>query len=252
MIDMAPDLLVLLFFVAGTAGCIDALAGGGGLIVLPVLLSIGMPPTVALATNKLQATGGSLAATVYFVRSGTIDLRRFLPVALLAFAGALSGAALALHVGASSLRIVLPIVLIGIAAFVSLTPGFAAIDKKARISLVVYAVAAAPLIGFYDGFLGPGTGTFLCLSMAGLLGFSMVKATAHAKLLNFASNAAALGYFAIAGQVHWLAGFVMLAGQVGGGWVGARLVLTKGRGLIRAATVVMCVALSIKLLADRF
>jgi len=252
MIDMAPDLLVLLFFVAGTAGCIDALAGGGGLIVLPVLLSIGMPPTVALATNKLQATGGSLAATVYFVRSGTIDLRRFLPVALLAFAGALSGAALALHVGASFLRIVLPIVLIGIAAFVALTPGFAAIDKKARISLVVYAVAAAPLIGFYDGFLGPGTGTFLCLSMAGLLGLSMVKATAHAKLLNFASNAAALGYFAIAGQVHWLAGFVMLAGQVGGGWLGARLVLTKGRGLIRAATVVMCVALSIKLLADRF
>lgn len=250
--ELDIGVMLLLFAVAGAAGLVDALAGGGGLIVVPALLAAGLPPATALATNKLQAVGGSLAATTFFARSGLLDARRFIPAVLCAFIGSTLGAMTTLMMSPARLQLVIPIVLICVALYVAIDSKRTKQPRGARMTPFVYGVGAGLVIGFYDGFLGPGTGTMFCMSMVALLGFDIVKATAHAKMLNLATNAAALGYFFIFGHIAWVIGLVMLAGQLIGGWVGARMALKRGQRLIRMAVIVICVIMSAKLVAQRF
>lgn len=249
--DFSPEVLLLLVGVAFLAGYIDSIAGGGGLLVLPALLAAGVPPAAALATNKLQASGGSLTASLYFIRKGLISPRQIGPAILFAFLGAMTGGWLLLQVDPGLLKRAVPILLLGVAVFFLVSPSFGERQPQ-RLSLAAFSATAALGIGFYDGFFGPGTGMLLALAGVGLLGLNLVDATANAKVLNFASNLAALLLFAMLGEVLWVLGGMMLVGQVLGGYLGARTALKGGQKLIRWVVIAMCVALCAKLLFDVF
>ncbi len=247
---LAPTVLAALFGVACVAGCIDAIAGGGGLLSIPVLFWAGVPPASVFGTNKVQGTAGSLSASIHFVRAGAVDFRRFWP----AFLGALLGGVLgaySLHlVDPATLRRVIPWVLIAIALYMLLAKRAGEVERRQRVGVGLFACTAALCIGGYDGFFGPGAGTFYALACVSLLGLTLPVATAHSKLLNFASNIASLTFFILAGKVLWLPGLVMACGQFLGAQVGARLVLKGGTKLVRVVLVVMSILLAAKLISD--
>lgn len=246
------QLLLLLFLVALLAGFIDSIAGGGGLLTLPVLLACGLTPAQALATNKLQSSGGSFSASLYFVQRGVVDLWQLRWVIGSTFLGATIGTLLVTQIDAGFLRVMLPLLTIGMGLYFLLAPSLSQADRPARLSLTSFAFAAALPVGFYDGFFGPGAGMFYALIHVTLLGFNLTKATAHAKVLNFTSNLAALLFFMLGGHVLWLVGLVMLCGQFIGARLGARMVLRNGRKLIRPMLIAVSSIMSLKLLYDTF
>ncbi|MER1966632.1 TSUP family transporter [Castellaniella sp. GW247-6E4] len=246
--EFSAEIAVLLFFVAMLAGIVDAIAGGGGLIVIPALLAAGLPPEAAIATNKIGGIGGSTAATLHFLRTRQIDLHRSRWMALGAFVGSLMGGIVLTQIDSSVLSRLIPVLLIGFALYFLLSPRVGAEDRKARIPVATYALVAAPLIGFYDGFFGPGTGTFLAISLVTLLGFNLVKATAHTKLLNLCSNIASVLFFSLNGNILWAFGLPLLAGQWIGGTIGARLVVSHGHRLIKIVMSVVAIAISAKMI----
>lgn len=248
--EFGLEMYALLFGVALLAGFIDAIAGGGGLITIPALLATGMPPALALGTNKLQACGGSFSASWYFIRRKAVNLREIAVLIAMTFLGAVLGTILVQQMNVDFLKKILPFLIFAIGIYFLLTPKLGENDKQKRVSYLVFALTAGFAIGFYDGFFGPGTGSFLSLAFVTLLGFNLAKATAHAKVLNFTSNIASLLFFLIGGQVAWTLGLVMLAGQFIGARMGARMVLTKGQKLIRPMVVVVAFAMSSKLAFD--
>ncbi|WP_323012006.1 TSUP family transporter [Castellaniella sp.] len=248
--EITFDVAALLFFASLLAGIIDAIAGGGGLITIPALLAVGLPPGAAIATNKVGGIAGSAAATLHFLRIRQLDLARCRWMMVGTFLGSLFGGIALTLIDSSHLKQIIPVLLIGFALYFLLTPKVGAQDHKERLSVVAYAATVAPLLGFYDGFFGPGVGTFLAISCVTLLGMNLVKATAHAKLLNLCSNLAALIFFALHGNIIWAYGLPMLAGQWIGGTIGARLVVKKGHQLIRILMVVMATVISVKMLLE--
>ncbi|WP_127956954.1 TSUP family transporter [Serratia microhaemolytica] len=247
---LEPTLLGLLFLVALLAGFIDSIAGGGGLLTVPALLAVGVPPAQALATNKLQAVGGSFSASWYFVRRGAVDLAAEKLTILFTLLGSVLGALLIQHLHADLLRQMLPLLVIAIGCYFLLTPQLGQYDQQRRLGGFAFGLFAGAIIGFYDGFFGPGAGSFYALAYVTLCGFNLAKATAHAKVLNFTSNLGSLVLFIIAGKVLWNIGLIMLLGQVIGARLGARMVLSKGQRLIRPMIVVMSLLISVKLLYD--
>ncbi|WP_213989830.1 sulfite exporter TauE/SafE family protein [Sodalis sp. dw_96] len=247
---VSPPVLLLLFGVAIFAGFIDSIAGGGGLITVPVLLAAGLPPAQALGTNKLQSVGGSFSASLYFIRRRAVDLGGQKLTIAMTFIGSMTGAILIQHLQAGLLRQVLPLLVIGIGLYFLLMPRIGEEDRQRRLSPWPFALAAGCGVGFYDGFFGPGAGSFYALAYVTLCGFNLAKSTAHAKVLNFTSNLGGLILFIVAGKLVWSVGFVMLAGQIIGARLGARMVLTKGQKLIRPMIVVVSLLMSIKLLYD--
>lgn len=245
---MDPQILGLLVLAAIAAGFVDSIAGGGGLITVPVLMMAGLPPDQALATNKVQGSVGAATAALAYARSGLVDLRRQLRTAALAFVAGLAGALLVTALPAQALRVMLPVVLIGIALFFAFKPGLNDLDRAARLSPGVFALTMVPAIGFYDGLIGPGAGAFYMLAFVALAGFGILKATAHTKLLNFASNLGGLTAFALTGHPLWAAGLLMGAGQMLGAWLGARLAMRIGARVIRPLLVVTSTALALRLL----
>ena len=248
--ELTLEILLLLFVIATLAGFIDAIAGGGGLITIPALLAVGMPPTMALGTNKLQSCGGSFSASWYFIRRKAVNLREIMELILFTFVGAVLGTLLVQQMDTGFLKKILPFLIFAIGIYFLLTPKLGESDKKQRVSYWRFALTAGLGMGFYDGFFGPGTGSFLSLAFVLLLGFNLAKATAHAKVLNFTSNIASLIFFVIGGQVIWSVGFTMLVGQFLGARLGARMVLTKGQKLIRPMVVVVAFIMATKLAFD--
>jgi uncharacterized protein len=230
------------------AGCVDTIAGGGGLITLPALLMTGIPPAAALATSKLQATGGSVTATLFFLRKRAIQLAAHRWAVATTFLGATLGGWLVLKIDASLLSRLITVLLLALGTYFALSPQIGTVDQQQRIGSTSFALTAAPLIGFYDGFFGPGTGMFLALAFVKLRGYNLTKATAHTKLLNATSNVAALIYFMLFGKIYWVAGLAMFSGQLLGALLGGRLVLKHGASLIRPMVTVVCFALAIRLL----
>ena len=243
-------MLVALFFTAILAGIIDSLAGGGGLLTVPALMAAGMPPAQALATNKLQACGGSLSASIYFVRRKVVNLADQKLNILMTFIGSMIGALLVQHVQSEILRQILPLLIIGIGLYFLLTPKLGEADRQQRLYGLPFALVAGGCVGFYDGFFGPGAGSFYALAFVTLMGFNLAKSTAHAKVLNATSNVGGLLLFIIGGKVIWATGFVMMVGQFFGARMGSRLVLSKGQTLIRPMIVVVSAVMSAKLLYD--
>jgi uncharacterized membrane protein YfcA len=246
---LPPTLLAILFAVSVVAGGIDAIAGGGGLLCLPALLSAGLTPAQTLATNKLQSSFGSSSATWNFHRKGAIDLKAMRLAILTVFAGAAAGTLVVQRIDPGFLKSALPPALVAIAAYFLFKPNLGDEDRHHRISLETFTLTMAPLIGFYDGFFGPGAGSFYAIAMVELLGFNLTRATANTKLLNLTSNIAAVLAFLLGGQIVWSAGLVMALGQFIGGRVGSHLVLKKGARLVRPLLVVMSLAMTVKLVA---
>lgn len=247
---VSPTMLGVLFIVAVLAGFIDALAGGGGLLTVPALLAAGMSPAQALATNKLQACGGSFSASLYFLRRKAVSLSDQKLNILMTFIGSISGALLVQYIESDILRQILPILVISIGLYFLLMPKLGEEDRHRRLHGLPFALVAGGCVGFYDGFFGPGAGSFYTLAFVMLCGFNIAKSTAHAKVLNATSNLGGLLLFIIGGKVVWGIGFIMLIGQIFGARIGSRLVLSKGQQLIRPMIVVVSAVMSIKLLYD--
>ncbi|RLM15496.1 hypothetical protein BIY27_05795 [Gibbsiella quercinecans] len=245
-----PGLLGILFAVALLAGFIDSIAGGGGLLTVPALLAVGVPPAQALATNKLQSVGGSLSASLYFIRRRAVDLHDQKLTIALTLLGSVIGALLVQYMRADLLRQMLPLLIIGIGLYFLFTPRLGESDRQRRLSAVPFGLVAGGCVGFYDGFFGPGAGSFYALAYVTLCGFNLAKSTAHAKVLNFTSNFGGLMLFIIGGKVVWSMGLVMLVGQVLGARLGAHMVLTRGQKLIRPMIVMVSLLMSLKLFYD--
>ncbi|MEO0542461.1 MAG: TSUP family transporter [Pseudomonadota bacterium] len=247
MLEDATTLLILLAMAAFLAGFIDAIAGGGGLITVPALVLAGLPPVEALGTNKLQGLFGTGAAAINYSRKGYVDLKQQWPSALIAGGASVIGAGIATIVPADWFRAVLPFLLVAIALFFWLKPGLDDTDKAARIAPALFIGTLVPLLGFYDGLFGPGTGSFFMLGFVTLAGYGVLKATAHTKLLNFASNVGGLIFFAFAGAVAWKIGLAMAVAQIAGARVGSSLAMRRGAGLIKPLLVITCAALAVRL-----
>ena len=250
MIDLTLELILLLALAGFVAGFIDSIAGGGGLITVPALLLAGLGPVEALGTNKLQALFGSGTATFEYARKGHVDLRRQIGAAALAFVGSALGAMLASVAPGEILQAILPVLLIAIALYFALKPRLSDIDRAERISPLVFLATVPPLIGFYDGLFGPGTGSFFMLAFVGLAGFGILKATAHTKLLNFASNVGAFVIFAFVGAIAWKVGLIMGAMQLVGARLGSAVAIRNGARIIKPLLIVVSVGLAIRLLLD--
>jgi hypothetical protein len=246
--SLTPDVLLMLFCTGLIAGMVDAIAGGGGLITLPVLLAVGLGPTEALATNKLQGSFGTLSSSLYFIRRNMVKPREIAFLIGCTFVGSALGTLLVRHLNTELLTRVIPILLIITALYFWFGPRLREEGKGPRTGTAVFAMTVGVGVGFYDGFFGPGAGSFFAVGFVGLLGFNLVQATAHTKVLNFTSNFASLLVFALAGHCVWSVGLVMAAGQLIGARTGARLVIRKGGRIIRPLIVIVSLLISLKLL----
>ena len=246
------ELVLLLSAVALVAGCVDTIAGGGGLLSIPALLWAGLSPVESLATNKAQAVFGSGTATVQFIRRGLIAPRGIALAVLCTFAGAAFGAWLVQRLDSTLLEGLIPLLLIAFALYFWRSPRLSDLDSHQRLNESLFAVLIGLGVGFYDGFFGPGTGTFFALGYVALLGYNLRRATAHSKALNFTSNLAALLCFVQGGHILWPIALAMALGQMIGAWIGAHLVLRHGAALVRPVLVVVSLAVSGKLLWERF
>ena len=246
------DLLLIMFAVAALAGFVDSIAGGGGLITIPALLWAGITPAQALATNKLQGSFGSFSASFSFIRKGHVDPRDMVLAIALTFAGSALGTVLVQMLDPGILMTILPGLLILIALYFLFSPRVGDIDAHQMISKGAFAFTAGFGIGFYDGFFGPGTGSFFSIAFVALLGFNMTKATAHTKVLNFTSNFASLVMFIAGGEVVWVIGLVMAVGALIGAQIGSHMVMKVGARLVCPLLVVTSIAISIKLIIDQY
>lgn len=250
MLELSLDLLLLLMVAGFVAGFVDSIAGGGGLITLPALMLAGVPPIEALATNKIQGAFGAATAALNYARRGHVDPKGQIGAALAAFLAGLAGALLVSALPTQLLRYVLPALLIGIAVFFAMKPGLDDLDRLPRMSPALFTVTLVPLIGFYDGLLGPGAGAFYMLSFVSLAGYGILKATAHTKFLNLASNLGGLLAFSLIAQPLWLLGLAMAAAQVAGAILGSRLAMRIGARVIKPLLVLTSTALALKLILD--
>ena len=243
---------MLLFLLATVAGWVDTLAGGGGLITVPALLLTGMSPAMAIATNKLQGSMGTFVASIYFVRTKFVRLNEMKGMILLTFIGSVLGSWLLLQIDASKLVLCLPFLLMAMGLYVLLSPSFNDEQKQQKLSRLCFMLLICPILGFYDGFFGPGTGSLMALALVSVLGYGLSKGTAQAKVLNLTSNIAALGYFIVFGEVAWVIGGVMAAGQLLGSSIGARMIMSKGAKLIKPMVVIVCFVMSINILLKHY
>ena len=248
MFEVATNLALLLICAAFVAGFVDAIAGGGGLITVPVLVLAGASPIEALATNKLQGTFGAATAAVTYARAGHVRPMQQLGMATVAAVAGAVGAMVAHAVPAEVLRLIMPVVLVAIALFFAFKPGLTDAARVERVKPAVFTLTAVPLVAAYDGFFGPGTGSFYMLAFVMLAGFGVLKATAHTKMLNFASNLGSLLVFVFTGATWWAVGLAMAVAQVAGAALGARLAMRIGARLIKPLLVFTSTALALRLL----
>jgi uncharacterized membrane protein YfcA len=241
-------------FVTGTAaGFVDSIAGGGGLMTMPVLLSL-LPATVPdiLGTNKLQATFGSGSAAWHYHQAGLVELKQCWGGIIWTATGALAGTLLVQNLQGDLLRLLIPWLLITIALYSLFQPQLGSLDVQPRwTSNLFYAVFGLG-IGFYDGFFGPGTGSFWAMAFVLCLGFNLTKATAHTKVMNLTSNVVSLAVFAAGNHVVYSAGIVMGIGQLLGARLGARMVIARGARFVRPIFITAALAVTAKLLYQNY
>ena len=250
---MEFDILTLaaLGVVGLVAGFVDAIAGGGGLLTVPALLSVGLSPVAAFATNKVQSVVGTAMATATYWRRGYIDLRSLLPAIAATFAGAFLGATTVRAIDTSLLSFAVPIALILVAGYFTFAPQLTDADRHARLRFSLFVPLMGFVVGYYDGILGPGTGSFFTMGFVTLFGLGVTRAAGHTKALNLVSNLGALALFIPAGDVVWPVAIVMALGQVLGGYLGALTGIRFGARLIRPMVVAISVILALRLLVFR-
>ena len=254
MEGLDPGILLFLALAGLTAGFIDAVVGGGGLIQLPALL-VGVPgatPVQLLATNKIGSICGTTVSSITYFRRVKPDLRTALPLAGAAFAGSVAGAAVAFLISKEAFNPIILAVLVGVGIYTLARPTMGQMQqlrfgwRRPRRHLAA-TVLIGVAIGSYDGVLGPGTGSFFVFALVSVLGYGFLQASAKAKIANLATNLAALVVFIPQGAVMWEIGVVMGACNIAGGYLGARAAVARGSGFIRLVFVVVLLAFIIKI-----
>lgn len=248
--------------VAFAAGFVDAIAGGGGLLTVPALLSFTPDVRLALGTNKGQSVFGAFASLTSFARAGRVNRKRAVPAFVAALLGSLAGVKLVLSIQPETLRPIVLVLLVLVAVFFltrrKKPPRQAVIGEpipdppKEGVALVrahpvIFALLVGGALGLYDGFFGPGTGTFLIALHTALFGDDLTEASANAKVANFASNLGSVAMFASQGKIDLRWALPMAATQMIGGWVGAKAAIKGGERVVRAGVLAVTVALVVRL-----
>ena len=249
MID--PWIIAALTATAVLTGFIDAIAGGGGLIMMPALLFAGVPPIDALGTNKLQSMFGTATAFRNFAAKGLVEWRAHKGTIALVFIGASIGVIAVQSIDPGALRLIIPLLLVAVALYVIASPRMDDEDAHERVGARGYGPVAG-LIGAYDGLFGPGTGSFFTASLVGLRGLGLTRATALTKLFNLTSTVASVIFFALGGKILWLLGLSMAAGAMLGGYIGSHTAMRFGAKVIRPLLVTLSLALTARLLWTYF
>lgn len=231
--QISAGLMAILFCGGFAAGFVDSIAGGGGLISLPVLLSVGLPAQLALGTNKLQGTFGVLSASVNYIRKGKIHLHESYTGIIFTFIGASLGAGLIQRLDPGFISNIIPVLLAVVFLYTLLSRQLGFKTRDPMMPRQWFYMLSGLGLGFYDGFFGPGTGSFWTAGLLFFLGYDMTKAAGATRIMNFTSNIVALGVFMAGGNVLYSAGLCMAAGQVMGARVGSGLAIKKGAQFIR-------------------
>ena len=231
------------------AGLIDAIGGGGGLISLPAYLIAGLPPHAAIATNKLSSTCGTTTATLRFIKNGLVNLKLAVPSVIAAIIGSSFGANLSLLIK-EEIMLYIMVAILPICAFLVLNKKLFHDGGENEITLdrrtYITATIAALIIGMYDGFYGPGTGTFLIIAFTVFANISMKTANAQAKVINLTSNITSLIIFLINGEVLFSVGIVAAACNMLGGYIGAGLVMKNGAKIVKPSIIFVLLLLALK------
>lgn len=236
----------ILFVVAYFASLIDSIAGGGGLLTTPSMLLVGIPPLNVLATNKFQSCFGTFTSTYNYYRNGLLVEKKKVVYFTLSFIGSSVGTLLVSRISNETLESIIPILLIGAAIFFITNKGPSGVSKNEKLLIIFNLVVFA--IGFYDGFFGPGTGSFFVLAFIIIKGANIMQSTAITKLLNFSSNCAAFVIFAFQGYVIWYLGLTMAVAQIAGAYTGSRFAIKNGEKIVRPVLVIVSILLSIRIL----
>lgn len=224
----------LVALVAGiVAGFVDSIAGGGGLITVPALLAIGLPPHLALGTNKLGSTMGVLTALGRYRGGGLVRVRDWVPAVACTAAGAACGTLLIQRLSADFLGWLIPVLLFVILVYTLASPDLGSQPSRERLGRRLFQVIFGVGLGFHDGFFGPGTGAFWAMALVTLAGLDLRRATGATKVMNATSNVVALVFFALGGKVVLTVGLAMGAGQIIGATLGAQQVLRRPPGFVR-------------------
>lgn len=232
-LNLSTEIFILLFAAGMIAGFVDSIAGGGGLIALPVLLFIGLPPQAALGTLKLQGSFGTFSAAFNFISKGRISFYEALPGIIFTFIGASAGSLLVQRLDPQFIKPLITILLVAVFIYTLFSGNLGRQDNTAKMSRLLYYALFGLSLGFYDGFFGPGTGSFWTFSLMVLIGYNMVKAVGYTKVMNFTSNIVALAWFILGGNVIYSIGLTMAAGQLIGARIGSNLAMARGVAIIR-------------------
>ncbi|RUL45670.1 TSUP family transporter [Lysinibacillus antri] len=245
--DMEISIVIILFAFGFLGAFINSIVGGGGLITLPALLFVGLPPATAIATNKLAATLGNLTSMLTFLRAGKIDLKLLGPIVPLVFIGSMVGAFTVNFISPNLLKPLIFIMLVVVLIYTIIKKDWGSIEKRQEMTKKrkVLFISALIAIGFYDGFLGPGTGSFIIFAFV-LMGFDFIQASGNAKLLNFTSNFAALIMFLFLDAVNYSYGLIMGVAMIMGAFAGAKFALGRGTKYVRIIFIVVTSLLILK------
>ena len=245
-------LILLLLLVAGAfAGFVDSIVGGGGLISVPAMLLTNVPPSVALGSNKLSSIFGAATASITFLRNNMVDFVLVKKLMPFTFIGSMVGTIAVVSWPPLFVKPILICLLIGVTIFVVLKKDWGVANRTSQVTgkTLYICIAFALGIGMYDGFIGPGTGTFLIIAFI-FTGFDFLHASGNAKILNFGSNLGALLVFLYLGHVNIGYGLAAAVGQIIGANLGVRLAIAKGASLVRGMFIVVTVCMLSKLIYD--
>ncbi|WP_434120670.1 TSUP family transporter [Salinicoccus roseus] len=253
MVDIELSALLLVIALGFLAAFIDAVVGGGGLISIPALLATGMTPATALGTNKLASAFGSLTSSLKFLRARHVNFRMVMKLFPLSFILSVCGALVAVRMPGEVLKPLVLVMLIFVLIYTLVKKDWGGIEKKAVFTRekIVFLVVFVMLIGFYDGFMGGGTGSFLMFLML-FSGFDFLRSAGNAKVLNFGSNIGALLLFIIMGEVNYTYGLAMGASMILGSYAGAHMAISKGVGYVKALFIIVTSILILANLYDFF
>lgn len=247
MIEIDPLWLTLLL-AAAFAGFVDAVAGGGGLIQVPALFA-GLPreaPATLFGTNKIASIFGTLNAARRYVRAVVMPWNLVLPAAIAAFLFSFAGAAVVAWLPKDVVRPLVLVLLLAVAAYTWSKPDFGVSKRSPRVAAehaFAVAVGIGAVLGFYDGFFGPGAGSFMIFAFVRLFGMDFLHASASAKIVNAATNAGALLLFAPSGHVLWALGLGMAVCNIAGAQFGSKLAIRHGSAFVRTVFLIMTVLL---------
>lgn len=250
-LDLGPGSIALVLLAGFAAGFLDAVVGGGGVIQLPALLLIpGIAPVQALATNKLGSLIGTVTSAITYLRRTHPDLRTAVPMALFALVGAAIGASFAASLPAAVFTPIIVIALIAVAVFTAARPSLGAVTRLrySGAGHLARALGLGLVIGAYDGLLGPGTGTFLVISLVSVIGYDFLRASATAKIVNVATNIGALALFIPHGAVLWGLGLALGVANMVGAYLGARVAIARGARFVRIAFLIVSTVLIVSLI----